>query len=155
MRSLGVLALVLGAACANNLEGDPGVRADAAVEADAFVDPTGDAAPPGDAPEMWVVGGTLEQRTCPTDSFLTFQNFGSGFMSEYCVGCHSSQIPANMRQGAPDGVDFDSLDKVRTHAAAIYLRAGDDYATMPPAGGPDRSGRILLGEWLACGAQLE
>ena len=154
MRSLVVIALALGAACANKLEGDPSTRPDAVEAADAYVDDTGDAAAPGDAPEMWVVGGTLEQRTCPPETFLSFQNFGSGFMSEYCVGCHSSQIPANMRQGAPEGVDFDSLDKVRSHAAAIYLRAGDDYATMPPAGGPDRDGRILLGEWLACGAPL-
>lgn len=97
-------------------------------------------------------GTTLEDRACPEESFLDYQNFGSVFFSEYCVGCHSAELPRAMRQDAPEGVDFDGLDKIRERADIIYLRAADAYATMPPVGGPSPDIRVLLGEWLACGA---
>ena len=97
-------------------------------------------------------GDTLADRDCPTGSFLDYGNFGSPFFSEYCTGCHSSQIPATMRQGAPAGVDFETIDGIRGRADLIYLRAADGYAVMPPVGGPSGETRVLLGEWLACGA---
>lgn len=105
----------------------------------------GDGEDPGD-------GGGLADRECPEDSFLTYQNLGGPFLSEYCSGCHSAEIPADMRHGAPPGVDFETLDKARDRAEGIYRRAADDNATMPPAGGPSADERVLLGEWLACGA---
>jgi cytochrome c5 len=97
-------------------------------------------------------GDTLADRECPGGSFLDHGNFGAPFFSEYCTGCHSSQIPATMRQGAPAGVDFETLDGIRARADLIYLRAADGYALMPPVGGPSGETRVLLGEWLACGA---
>ena len=103
----------------------------------------------GDGPST---DGTLEGRDCPEDSFLTYANFGSAFFSEYCTGCHSAQLPPRMRQEAPEGIDFETLDKVRAQAASIYLRAADEYDLMPPVGGPSSEARELLGEWLACGA---
>lgn len=95
---------------------------------------------------------TLADRPCPDESFLTYENFGAPFFSEYCTGCHSSQLPSDMRQNAPPDVNFETLEKVRMHAARIYARAADDNDTMPPAGGPPSDVRELLGEWLACGA---
>ena len=97
-------------------------------------------------------GGLLADRACPDDSFLTYENFGAPFFSEYCTGCHSSQLPAAMRQDAPPGVDFETLDDIRARADAIYQRAADAYSIMPPVGGPSDETRVLLGEWLACGA---
>lgn len=110
-----------------------------------------DAGPTADAPP-YAEGGTLAERVCPESSFLTYQNFGSGFFSEYCTGCHSAELPPAMRQDAPEAVNFETLGKVRDQAALIYLRAADGYGSMPPVGGPSGEERALLGEWLACGA---
>lgn len=98
------------------------------------------------------VGENLDDRSCPDESFLTYGNFGAPFFAEFCTGCHSSQIPADMRQDAPAGVDFETLDGIRSHAALIYVIAADGNAIMPPVGGPAEEARVLLGEWLACGA---
>ncbi len=108
-------------------------------------EPGGDDGPPD-------IGDTLADRACPEGSFLTYGNFGAPFFAEYCTGCHSSQIPADMRQDAPPGVDFETLDGVRSHADLIYLLAADGNAMMPPVGGPAEEARVLLGEWLGCGA---
>jgi hypothetical protein len=109
-------------------------------------------APDASAPEGWYEGMTLDERQCPTDSFLGYDNFGSGFLAEYCRGCHGADVPESMRHGAPLDVSFDSIGDVRAHAARMYARAGDGYTSMPPVGGPSAAARALLGEWLACGA---
>ena len=95
---------------------------------------------------------TLEDRECPPDSVLTFENFGGPFISSYCAGCHAKDLPEGMRQEAPLDVDFDTLDATRAWAKRIWARAGDHNVTMPPIGGPDEAEREMLGEWLACGA---
>jgi hypothetical protein len=95
---------------------------------------------------------SLEDRDCPPESFLDYDNFGGPFFAHYCTGCHGSEVPADMRQGAPDKINFDSLEAIRQRAARIYQRAADDNATMPPAGGPPPEERRQLGDWLACGA---
>jgi hypothetical protein len=102
-------------------------------------------APPG-APK------TLAERPCPTDSVLTFEDFGGPFLYSWCTGCHSSDMPEGMRQSAPLDVDFDTLEDARAWADRIWARAGDHNVTMPPIGGPDEEERGMLGEWLACGA---
>lgn len=95
---------------------------------------------------------TLVERACPEDSFVTYEDFGGPFMSTWCTGCHASDMPEGMRQEAPLGVDFDTLEAVRARADRIWMRAADHNTTMPPLGGPDEEERNLLGEWLACGA---
>ena len=102
--------------------------------------------PPPGAPE------TLAERACPEESFLTFQDFGGPFFFDWCTGCHSSAMPEGERQGAPPGVDFDTLEDMRAWADRIWARAGDHNETMPPIGGPHEEERVALGEWLACGA---
>lgn len=98
---------------------------------------------------------SFEERPCPPDTFLTFENFGWPFMLTYCNGCHSSMLPADMRQGAPIEMNFDDLDDVRDHAGRIWARSGDQNLTMPPIGPADEEERALLGEWLACGAPTD
>lgn len=93
-----------------------------------------------------------EDRLCPSESFLTYENFGAPFLSEHCTGCHSALVPDDMRQQAPRGIDFETLAKVRERDGLIFRRAADDNATMPPIGGPGAEERRLLGDWLACGA---
>lgn len=95
---------------------------------------------------------SLKERPCPEDSFLTWDNFGSPFMDTWCNGCHGAGLPDGMRQGAPIGIDFDTLEDVRAQDDRIWARAGDQNDTMPPIGGPHEEERAMLGEWLACGA---
>ncbi len=93
----------------------------------------------------------LEGRDCPPDSFLTYENFGEGFMRSWCTGCHSSYLGDGDRQDAPLGTDFDTREGIEAWRERIYARAGDANDTMPPAGGPPADDRILLADWLTCG----
>ncbi len=95
---------------------------------------------------------TFDERPCPEDSELTFESFGGPFLISWCNGCHASGMPEAERQGAPLGIDFDDIDRIRAQAERIWARSGDHNFTMPPAGGPEDDERALLGEWLACGA---
>jgi hypothetical protein len=98
---------------------------------------------------------TLAERPCPEDSTLTWESFGGPFVLSYCATCHGSGLPADMRQNAPVGLDFEHVEQVRMHADRIWARAADQNATMPPAGAPAQDDRALLGEWLACGAPTD
>lgn len=89
---------------------------------------------------------------CET-SFLDYDNFGAPFVTNWCRGCHSSAVPAGMRQRAPIDVNFDDADDVRAWSERIAVRAATATPTMPPAGGPSTEERKLLVEWLACGAK--
>jgi hypothetical protein len=95
---------------------------------------------------------SLDERPCPDDSFLTYENFGGPFMLSYCTTCHSSMLPADMRQGSPIEVNFDDIEDIRMRADRIWLRAADQNMNMPPVGPPSDDDRAMLGEWLACGA---
>ena len=104
-------------------------------------------APPGDDTAGDDGGGD----PCAT-SYLTYDNFGAPFVTNWCRSCHSSEVPHDMRQTAPDDVNFDDLDDVRTFADRISFRAGVQK-TMPPAGGPSDEERALLVEWVSCGTR--
>lgn len=102
-------------------------------------------------------GGDPTGATCPTDSTLTYANFGADFMGSYCTTCHSAD--ATDRHGAPGGVNFDTQDEVVRHKAAIDSAAGkgpdasNDW--MPDEDSlmfPTDAEREQLAEWLACGA---
>ncbi len=113
---------------------------------------TADMAPEAEEPDPDLVGETFDERICPEDSYLTWEDFGGPFMYSWCNGCHAAALPQGERQKAPLGVDFDTVQDVRLWADRIWARAGDHNATMPPVGGPDEPERVMLGEWLACGS---
>lgn len=98
---------------------------------------------------------SFEERPCPEDSFVTYENFGWPHMLTFCTGCHSSMLPADMRQGAPIEVNFESVQDVRQQAGRIWARSGDQHLSMPPVGPAADQERVLLGEWLACGAPTD
>lgn len=85
-------------------------------------------------------------------SFLRYDNFGSPFIVNWCRACHSSELPPGMRQDAPIDVNFDTLDEIRAWSSRINLTAGAG-TSMPPTGGPSASERVMLVEWLRCGAR--
>jgi len=79
--------------------------------------------------------------TCPSDSELSYANFGEAFMRKHCARCHedfSTQV----------GVQA-SIDEIDRAAAAgpdtvnTYMPEGEDLSDNQ---------REELGEWLACGA---
>jgi len=86
-------------------------------------------------------------------SYLTYENFGEPFVANWCRGCHSAGLPANMRQMAPTAANFDTHDEVLAWSDGIVSKAGGDPASMPPAGGPSDDERKLLAEWITCGAK--
>jgi len=95
---------------------------------------------------------SLDERPCPDDSTLSYENFGGPFVLSWCSGCHASALPEGDRQGAPVGSDFDSGEQIREAAPRIWSRSADHNTSMPPQAGPDDESRERLGEWLACGA---
>ena len=87
---------------------------------------------------------------CET-SYLEYGNFGAPFVFNWCRGCHSSSVPAGMRQKAPIDVNFDTEADVVASKERIRLRATGAMPGMPPAGGPTAEERALLAEWIDCG----
>jgi len=83
---------------------------------------------------------------------LDYANFGEGFLRKHCTACHSSAIEdAEMRNGAPVGVDLDTYDDAFALAERIRARVIDpESPTMPPGGGPTEEELAQLDEWLAC-----
>lgn len=98
---------------------------------------------------------SLDERYCPPDSSLSWENFGDPFFRNWCNGCHLSSIPEDDRREAPIETYFDTLHDVRAQKDIIWEQAGDSNDEMPPVGGPPAEERALLGEWLACGAPRE
>lgn len=94
---------------------------------------------------------------CPQNSELSYETFGRAFMQSYCLTCHTAERGGAARHGAPSDHNFDTLDEIHEHAHHIALAAaaGPDAVNMampPGQDGPSRAERLLLGEWLACGA---
>jgi hypothetical protein len=81
----------------------------------------------------------------------TYQTVGQPFALNYCTGCHSQHLPEGSRFGAPAGVDFDTLEGIRTHSDRFLARAVVDR-DMPPGGGPSDQELEDLSWWVACGA---
>lgn len=84
----------------------------------------------------------LDERPCPDDSTLTWENLGVLFMMKHCTSCHSY---------------LDNVEVVRDLAPRIWSVAADQNDVMPPrlVGTESSSSkeRASLGEWLACGAR--
>jgi uncharacterized membrane protein len=103
------------------------------------------------------VFGPPTEAVCPPTSTLTYENFGKGFMTQYCTRCHSSELVGADRMGAPSFHDFDSIYGIRAVANHIdETTASGPAATnlgMPPdKPAPTLDERKQLAEWIACGA---
>ena len=85
------------------------------------------------------------------DCDLLWERDVVGFFDNWCAPCHSAEIPAEWRQGAPAGVDLDSLEQVKLWAERVRATALIEPPTMPPAGGTSQRERELVTAWLDCG----
>ncbi len=92
-------------------------------------------------------GAAGSAAVCPdAGTALTYDNFGAGFMSVYCVRCHGPALQEkNLR--------LETVALVRTNARAGLAYAGTG-TSMPPADAaiPSVEDRAKLTQWLACGA---
>jgi hypothetical protein len=86
-------------------------------------------------------GITSSTLSCPPDSTLTYETFGSTFMTDNCLSCHKTdERPALVTQA-----------QVKANATKILQEAV--YTTsMPEDTDMTTQERELLGEWLKCGA---
>lgn len=94
--------------------------------------------------------GNYSAFSCVRDPPLTYENFGRGFLAKECIGCHSSLLRPEMRNGAPLAANFDTWDDVLVWAVEIEDRGVPVSGGMPPAGGPSEAERDMLAEWLHC-----
>lgn len=83
----------------------------------------------------------IQTVSCPTDSTLTYANFGSAFMTNYCLDCHSGKESPSLNTQA----------KVQSNISHILQEAVYTNA-MPEDEDITTAEREMLGEWLACGA---
>ena len=87
--------------------------------------------------------------TCPSDSALTYANFGQAFMQSHCLSCHSASGPQSPK--------FDTVEQIRANssdidrAAAAGPKAVNTF--MPEGSSVAEAERRKLGEWLVCGAR--
>jgi uncharacterized membrane protein len=103
--------------------------------------------------------GRASGATCPEEGGPTARDFGRAFLESYCLSCHSASVTGPARGGAPEEVNFDSLEEVRRQAETIdtHCAAGPSASNsaMPPSSSPHQptqEERLKLGQWLACGA---
>ena len=93
------------------------------------------------------VGKSIHEHPCPpAGTSLTYDNFGRGFVAEWCVRCHGGANGYSSRA-------FTSLDSIRSQRDRIFINAAADNGSMPPGpDGPSQTERNELADWLACGA---
>ena len=96
---------------------------------------------------FWILAcGSEETVTQEECSPFYYENFGAGFMTEHCQGCHADG--AIDREGAPQSVSFDDVSSIWEHRATIIDEVEEE--TMPPAGGISDEERNAALEWLHC-----
>jgi uncharacterized membrane protein len=84
-------------------------------------------------------GITESEISC--DTSLTYANFGEAFFQTNCLDCHDGKQSPNLAtQAAIQARSSDILDE------AVYTSA------MPDGRSISNDERILLGQWLSCGA---
>ena len=148
MRSAAVLicAALLGLGCASEDTDDLDTGAAGSEGTD-----TADEEPEDDA-STGALDPFIPGRDCDESLGITWESFGQGFILSQCAGCHSSNVPEDMRAGAPAGVDFETHELTQQWLERIYARSADEANTMPPVDSIPEEDRIRLGDWLACGA---
>lgn len=90
---------------------------------------------------------------CPKGTLISYENFGSGFMARFCLSCHSRKIPTQQRAGAPGDTNFDTSEDVQRYRALILLKTNPASKNpMPPSREIPKTQKVILSEWLDCGA---
>ena len=88
-----------------------------------------------------------EYSDCIQENPRTWENWGEGFFQTWCQSCHSRTTP--QRTGAPDGINFDTLDDVLQWEEEIRDSVIKS-ARMPKGGGIPETVLNDLSEYLDC-----
>jgi hypothetical protein len=90
--------------------------------------------------------GTATGSTCPSDSTLTYENFGQAFIASNCLSCHTNREQPTLSTQSAIVANREEIDLV----AAAGPNAVNTQ--MPEDGSVATADRQKLGQWLACGA---
>ena len=73
-------------------------------------------------------------------------------LQEHCVSCHGSAVVGDDRNGAPDGIDWESAQDLASFGDDAYIW-GRIYSGEMPEGTdmPDEDAYVIW-EWLSCGS---
>ena len=94
-------------------------------------------------------GEPVSPSDCADIPPVNYTNFGQGFLTESCQGCHASTAPN--RFGAPESVVFDTVEQAWSWRAVILSVVIEGGAPpMPPAGGLNEADLQRLEWWFAC-----
>lgn len=85
---------------------------------------------------------------CATAPEVDWGGFAHGFVTTYCVSCHSENN-TDQRYGAPEGLDFDTEAEVYASGGRVRVRTLEEQ-TMPPGGGVFEDDLQLLDVYLTC-----
>ena len=66
---------------------------------------------------------------------LDWDSYGQAFFDQHCTGCHSSSLSGPDRNGAPDGVNFDTLAGAQAHWNAALSRVEAGHPATQTTGG--------------------
>ena len=88
---------------------------------------------------------------CQDAPWLTWENFGAGFVAQHCQSCHAST--SLDRHEAPEEVVFDTQEHVQQWRELVLAVAGNAEPIMPPMGGVSFDDRRRLQIWLLCEAR--
>lgn len=100
-----------------------------------------------DAPPAVAEAKAERPAACADTVQVTWESWGHGFFLTYCNACHSGT--ASNRNGAPEGVDFDTRAQASALKARVYARVLEE-GTMPAGGGVADADLQLLRVLLAC-----
>lgn len=84
------------------------------------------------------------------DAALSWENTGGPILIGWCAPCHAGSLDTADRQGAPPGVDFDTLEASRPFADRIVERAVTSL-DMPLGGPLTDQDQLRLLDWIGCG----
>lgn len=95
----------------------------------------------------------LPDSSCLNGSVLSYENFGRGVISDYCLACHSRNLDSELRYGAPTELNFDEAMDVRTWRVRILdVFDGKIKHKIELGRSPDSIDKKMALEWLECGA---
>ena len=100
---------------------------------------------------FWIGCTYSQPPLCDTAADITYAEFGKSFMTQYCQGCHAST--STNRQGAPDSVNFDTLESIWILREDILRVTTSESPSMPPAWAIPDTDIELLQWWLECGSE--
>ena len=85
---------------------------------------------------------------CDSDQAIAWADVQPIFAA-YCTSCHASDLPADERQDAPIGVDYDTAETARLNADLTWQMIR--YGMMPLYSEMAPEDAMLVWEWLNCG----